>query len=205
MTAKTRLTFNKRLILDALTVDIDHPPPHSANTVFYILQNAFDLKWTGIYEGMKTKPSVNQIRRTLRALASEGLIVCNRTKQEWFDSSSCKLPYWELEWQLSTDVYRNALITECQAVFKKVDKAKHGFNLFGGVFDMGLPENEVKPLMLKVKGLMQKTHPDKAAGYEFEFKQMKQCSDWIKSGIPLPTPTHQVNEQVTLNNSIQHG
>ncbi len=203
MTAKTRLTFNKRLILDALTVDIDHPPPHSANTVFYILQNAFDLKWTGIYEGMKTKPSVNQIRRTLRALASEGLIVCNRTKQEWFDSSSCKLPYWELEWQLSTDVYRNALITECQAVFKKVDKAKHGFNLFGGVFDMGLPENEVKPLMLKVKGLMQKTHPDKAAGYEFEFKQMKQCSDWIKSGIPLPTPTHQVNEQVQVNNSLR--
>ena len=203
MTAKTRLTFNKRLILDALTVDIDHPPPHSANTVFYILQNAFDLKWTGIYEGMKTKPSVNQIRRTLRALASEGLIVCNRTKQEWFDSSSCKLPYWELEWQLSTDVYRNALITECQAVFKKVDKAKHGFNLFGGVFDMGLPENEVKPLMLKVKGLMQKTHPDKATGYEFEFKQMKQCSDWIKSGIPLPTPTHQVNEQVQVNNSLR--
>jgi hypothetical protein len=27
---------------------------------------------------------------------------------------------------------------------------------------MGLPENEVKPLMLKVKGLMQKNHPDKA-------------------------------------------
>ncbi len=205
MTAKTRLTFNKRLILDALTMDMDSPPPHSANAIFYILETAFDLQWSGIYEGMKTKPSVNQIRRTLRALASEGLIVCNRTKQEWFDSSSCKLPYWELEWQLSGDVYRNALITECQAVFKKVDKAKHGFNMFGGVFDMGLPENEVKPLMLKVKGLMQKTHPDKAAGYEFEFKQMKQCSDWIKSGIPLPTPTHQVNEQVTLNNSIQHG
>ena len=203
MTAKTRLTFNKRLILDALTMDMDSPPPHSANAIFYILETAFDLQWSGIYEGMKTKPSVNQIRRTLRALASEGLIVCNRTKQEWFDSSSCKLPYWELEWQLSGDVYRNALITECQAVFKKVDKAKHGFNMFGGVFDMGLPENEVKPLMLKVKGLMQKTHPDKAAGYEFEFKQMKQCSDWIKSGIPLPTPTHQVNEQVQVNNSLR--
>ncbi|MEI6709242.1 MAG: hypothetical protein WCK96_19130 [Methylococcales bacterium] len=77
---------------------------------------------------------------------------------------------------MSGDVYRNALIIECQAVYKKVDKAKHGFNLFGGVFDMGLPENQVKPLMLKVKGLMQKTHSDKATGYEFEFKQMKQCS-----------------------------
>ena len=203
MTTKTRLTFNKRLILDALTVDMDSPPPHSANSIFYILETAYDLQWSGIYEGMKTKPSVNQIRRTLRALASEGLIVCNRTKQECWDSGSYKLPYWELEWQLSGDVYRNALITECQTVFKTVDKAKHGSVFFGGVFDMGLPENEVKPLMLRVKGLMQKTHPDKAAGYEFEFKQMKQCSNWIKSGIPLPTPTHKVNEQVTLNNSLR--
>jgi hypothetical protein len=198
MTAKTRLTFNKRLILEALTVDMDSPPPHSANTVFYILETAFDLKWSGIYEGMKTKPNVNQIRRTLRSLANEGLIVCNRTKQQWFDSSSCKLPYWELEWQLSNDVYRNALITECQAVYKKVDKAKHGVNMFGGVFDMGLPANEVKPLMDKVKALMQKTHPDKAAGYEHEFKQMKQCASWIRSGIPLPTPTHTAGDNVSI-------
>ena len=49
---------------------------------------------------------------------------------------------------------------------------------------------------------MQKNHPDKAGDDHVElFKQMKQCSDWIKSGIPLPTPTHKVNEQVTLNNS----
>ena len=206
MTTKTRLTFNKRLILDALTVDMDHPPPHSANAIFYILETAFDLQWSGIYEGMKTKPNVNQIRRTLRTLASEGVIVCNRTKQEWFDNSSCKLPYWELEWQLSGDVYRNALIIECQAVYKTVDKAKHGFNMFGAVFDMGLPAEEVKPLLMQVKVLMQKTHPDKAGDDYVElFKQMKQCSDLIKSGIPLPTPTHQVNEQVTLNNSIQHG
>jgi hypothetical protein len=76
--------------------------------------------------------------------------------------------------------------------------------MFGGVFDMGLPENEVKPLMLKVKGLVQKNHPDKAGDDYVElFKQMKQCSDWIKSGIPLPTPTHQVNEQVTLSNSLR--
>ncbi|MFI3220240.1 MAG: hypothetical protein QX189_14155 [Methylococcales bacterium] len=49
MTAKTRLTFNKRLILEALTVDMDSPPPHSANAVFYILETAFNLKWTGIW------------------------------------------------------------------------------------------------------------------------------------------------------------
>ena len=61
---------------------------------------------------------------------------------------------------------------------------------------MGLPESEVKPLMLKVKALMQKTYPDKADGYENEFMQMKQCSEWIKSGIPLPTPTHTAGECV---------
>jgi transcription initiation factor IIE alpha subunit len=87
---------------------------------------------------MKTKPSVNQIRRTLRSLASEGLIVCNRTKQECGDSSSYKLPYWELEWQLSGDMYRNALITECQAVYKKVDKAKHGCVFFGSHIRYGI-------------------------------------------------------------------
>jgi hypothetical protein len=125
--------------------------------------------------------------------------VCNRTKQQWFDSSSCKLPYWELEWQLSTDVYRNALITECQMIYTKVDKAKHGVNIFGGVFDMGLPANEVKPLMNRVKALMQKTHPDKAGDDYVElFKQMKQCSDWIKSGIPLPTPTHTAGDKVKI-------
>ena len=101
--------------------------------------------------------------------------------------------------ELSTDVYRNALITECQAVYKKVDKAKNGFNLFGGVFDMGLPENEVKPLMLKVKGLMQKSHPDKANDYEHEFKQMKQCATWIRAGIPLPdTNTHTAGDNVSI-------
>ena len=52
--------------------------------------------------------------------------------------------------------------------------------------------------ILKVKGLMQKTHPDKATGYEFEFKQMKQCSDCIKSGIPLPTPTHTAGDKVKI-------
>jgi hypothetical protein len=63
---------------------------------------------------------------------------------------------------------------------------------------MGLPENEVKPLMDRVKALMQKTHPDKAAGYEHEFKQMKQCASWIRSGIPLPTPTHTAGDKVKI-------
>jgi hypothetical protein len=54
MTTKTRLTYNKRLILEALTENIDCQPPHSASHIFYILETAFNLKWSGIYEGMKT-------------------------------------------------------------------------------------------------------------------------------------------------------
>ena len=102
-----------------------------------------------------------------------------------------QLPYWEIKYQLCGDVYRNSLITECNEIYRKCNKAKHGINFFGSVMDMGLPEIEVKPLMLAVKSLMQKTHPDKASGFEYQFQQMKQCSDWIRSGIPLPTPAHE--------------
>lgn len=56
--------------------------------------------------------------------------------------------------------------------------------------------NNNDSLILKVKALMQKTHPDKTEGFEDEFIRMKQCSDWIKSGIPLPTPTHTSGECV---------
>jgi hypothetical protein len=52
--------------------------------------------------------------------------------------------------------------------------------------------------MDRVKALMQKTHPDKAAGYEHEFKQMKQCATWIRAGIPLPTLTHTVGDNVSI-------
>lgn len=186
------MTFNRRLILLVLSEPIDSsPPPHSASSIGYALGMALAYQWPGIYEGMKTLPNKQQIHRTLRELWYGGFIVGNRVKQD--GNQNC-LPGWVVEYQLSGDVYHNWLIAECSAVFTKVKKAKHGINLFGGVFDMGLPESEVKPLMLKVKALIQKTHPDKADGYADEFMQMKQCSNWIKSGIPLPTPTHTAGE-----------
>ncbi len=42
-------------------------------------------------------------------------------------------------------------------------------------------------MKVKVKALMQKTHPDKASGYVEEFKQLKDCMTMIRAGIPLPT------------------
>ncbi|MGZ8190052.1 MAG: hypothetical protein ACXWTS_02350 [Methylococcaceae bacterium] len=192
-----KMTFNRQLILSVLSENIDgSPPPHSAGTIGYSLENAFNCTWNvEPYASMKTLPNKRQIHRTLKELWQGGFIVGSRVKIEGYNG---QLPYWEIEYQLSNEVYKNTLIAECNAIYRKVDKAKNGSRFFSSVFDMGLPASEVKPLMLRVKGLMQKTHPDKANGYEDQFKQMMECAAWIRSGIPLPTPTHEAGEKVTL-------
>ena len=190
------MTFNRKLILEALTDDSDGLPPHSANSVFYTLENAFNFKWDcEPYKRMKTLPSIIQIHRTLRDLWHSGAIVGTRVKEDGFNGA---LPSWVVRYQLSGDVYRNGLLAEIKTVIRKVRIAKYGSQLFGGVFDMGLPANEVKPLADKVRSLMQKTHPDKAVGYENEFAELKAALDLIKSGIPLPTPTHTAGDRVSV-------
>jgi hypothetical protein len=181
-----KMTFNRRLILAVLGEEIEgRQPPHSVGSIWYSLDSAFKYKWEGEpYSVMATLPTKRQIYRTLKELWVGGLIVGMRIKS---DDSNTQLAYWETEYQLSGDVYKNSLIADCTLIYNKVDRAKHGANLFGGVFDRGLPAHEVFTLKLRVKSLMQRTHPDKATGYEAQFIQMKQCLDWIKSGIPLPT------------------
>lgn len=187
------MTFNRRLILLALSEHIEgNPSPHSASSIGYALKNAFASKWPGLYENMNTLPNKQQIHRTLKELWHGGFIVGSRFKIDRYE----QLPCWEIRYQLIGDVYRKWLAAKCDEVYRKVQKAKHGVNFFGGVFDMGLPESEVKPLTLRVKALIRKTHPDKAEGFEGEFIRMKQCSDWIKSGIPLPTLAHTAGECV---------
>lgn len=192
-----KMTFNRRLILAALSDDADgSPPPHSAHSIGCSLDNAFNYKCDSEpYTLMKTKPNKRQIHRTLKELWQGGFIVGTRVKVEGYCG---QLPYWQVEYQLSSEVYRNSLIADCNEIYRKVDKAKNGSRFFTGVFDMGLPATEVMPLMLRVKSLMQKTHPDKANGYEYQFQQMKKCATWIRSGIPLPTPTHEAGEKLIL-------
>jgi hypothetical protein len=133
-------------------------------------------------------PSLNQIRRTLRSLAKEGLIVSRKVKNDCGGVSLNRLPYWEQEWQLSDDVDHNALITEINDICHKVQRAKYGVSLFGSIpFDYGALPEDVAIMKTKLKALMQKTHPDKATGYVEEFKQLKDCMSMIRSGIPLPT------------------
>jgi len=189
-----KMTFNRKLMLAVIADEIDCClPPHSASSIRYALENAINYKFEGWpYDAMTTLPTKRQIYRTLKELWAGGLIVGWRIKRDGYNGT---LPFWEIEYQLSGDVYRNALVNECNAVFNKVRKAKHGINFFGVAMDMGLGASEVVLLKQKVKSLMQKTHPDKTAGFEEQFMQMKQCLDLIKSGIPLPTPTHENSSQ----------
>jgi hypothetical protein len=180
-----KMTLNRKMILLVLADDGGEPPPFSASTIAGRLEDALAYGWPG-YEELKAVPAKTQIYRTLRELWVAGVIVGTRFKDEPIMGNG--LPFWVVGYQLSSDVDRNALIADCRAIHSKVDKAKNGINFFGSAFDMGLPANEVEQLSIEVKRLLQKTHPDKVVGFDDQFKQMIECRDWIKSGIPPGTP-----------------
>jgi len=189
-----RMTNNRKLILQALQDGDGYDlPPFSVSSVRYTLENAFNFKWQG-YD-MKTIPSVIQIHRTMRDLFHGGLVVGTRFKCPPLSEG---LAFWEVRYQLSSEVEKNFIISECQTLHRKVNKAVNGINFFGGIFDKGLPAEEVEPLKHKVRAMMQRTHPDKSPDYLEQFHLMKQCHEWIKSGIPLPVPTHTQGDKVAV-------
>jgi hypothetical protein len=182
-----KMTTNRRLTLLALAETFEDLPPYSASSIAYALTNAFNYKWPR-YEALKSIPNKQQIHRTLRDLWRDGLIVGTRIKED--ASHGGGLPSWVILYQLSSDVEYNHIVAACQALHRKVNKAKHGVNFFGSVMDMGLMPDEVATLAAEVKRMLQRTHPDKVQGLDTQFKLMIECRDWIKSGIPLPAPTH---------------
>lgn len=180
---KMKLTKNRQLILRLLDEELDGSmPPHSVSYLHYTLKTAIEYKWTG-YPELKTMPSIQQIRRTCNDLLNAGYLIVSRVKQESYNNN---LPYWEKQFQLASSVERNFIITECDRLYRAIDTAKHGVNFFGTVLSIGLPDEEVKVLEKRVKVMLQRTHPDKATGYEAQFKSMREAKDIIKSGIPLP-------------------
>jgi len=199
-----KMTFNRKLMLAVIADEIDCcPPPHTASSIRHALESAINYKFEGWpYDAMTTLPTKRQIYRTLKELWVGGLIVGWRIKSDGYNGT---LPFWEVEYQLAGDIHKNSLVNECNAVFNKVNKAKHGANFFGSVFDMGLPAQEVAILKHKVKSLVQRTHPDKAAGFENQFMQMKTCSDWIREGIPEPTATHTEGSQSASTKGLNNG
>ena len=194
-----KMTLNRKMIMLALTDGGGETPPYSAGTIAWRLEDALAYGWDG-YEALKAVPAKTQIYRTLRELWAAGVIVGTRCKDEPIMGNG--LPFWVVEYQLAADVDKNALIADCRAIHSKVDKAKHGINFFGSAFDMGLPVNEVNQLSIEVERLLQKTHPDKVVGFDDQFKQMIECRDWIKSGIPLPTPTHSTKQRQPKSKQI---
>ena len=184
------MTFSRKLILHALgdcLPDCGSVAPYTAHSLYWSLKTAFELKWPGIYAEMKTCPNLSQIHRSIRDLRQAGLVIGIRQKNQlgWQQQ-----PFWETAYQLSTEVYKNRLIAECNEVHAKTKTAKFGLLLFGGEpFGMGLPVGEVQALIVQVKSLIQKCHPDKNAGFQEQFEQLRQCKVWIKDGIPLPEQT----------------
>lgn len=182
-----RLTKNRQVILQLLAKSAGEiaPPPHSVADLIYMLDDAIKYQWTGYdHYQLKKTPSKQQMHRTIRNLWADGLIVGTKCIDDPIGNG---LPSRVIRYQLSSDVNQNYIISECQEVFKKVDKAKHGISLFSQPFDWGLSVQEVKQITAKVKTMLHKTHPDKQKGFTEQFKQMTQCMVWIRSGIPLPT------------------
>jgi hypothetical protein len=96
-------------------------------------------------------------------------------------------------------VEHNTLIADVAAICRKVKRAKYGVSLFGSApFDYGALPDDVASMKATLKALIQKTHPDKANGYDDLFIELKRCLDMINDGIPLPTdkpPTPTTTQQ----------
>jgi hypothetical protein len=195
-----KLTKNRQVILQLLA-DSDRTdyPPYSVSSLMYMLDNVITYNWEGYEKYQLDKvPSKQQMHRTIRDLWLEGLIVGSKSIE---DSIGQGLPSRVINYQLSEDVNKNYITSECESIYRKVNKAKYGVSLFGQSFDWGLAVDEVTLLTRKVKAMLHKTHPDKQKGFVEQFNQMTQCMEWIRAGIPLPTDP---NNTITGQTIEQH-
>ena len=186
-----KTTKNRKLILRLLDdnfEDCGGCPPYSASSLHYMLHDMNMAGWYAKQDGIdppKCKPpSIQQIHRTLKDLANAGLIVCKYRLNEACGVGS--LPQRVAYWQLAERVEYNAMVNACNQVYNKTKRAKFGINLFGATFDQGLPADEVLALKTEIKSLMQRTHPDKATGFDEQFKLLQEALTWIKDGIDSP-------------------
>jgi hypothetical protein len=177
-----RLTKNRIDILYHLTVG--HPdcglPPYSVSSVHYMIQghSRYDIKdleqRRRIYNSQ-----LGQVRRTLNDLASDGLLIMGRELNP--DGVDSRLPYWETVYQIAAMAEQNHFEKELSDIERKISSAYNGFGtLFGGKPDgKGLTAKENAELTKRVKGIIQKSHPDKG-GNVYRFKAMKTCLDMLR-------------------------
>ena len=175
-----RLTKNRIEILRCLTEG--HPDcglaPYSVSSVHYIIYG-FDLK----EDKSLRKSRENQIRRTLNELVCEGLVIMSRNKNE---GSNTKLPFWENEYQIAAMAEANHYERELAEIERKISRAYKGLGgiFFGKPDGEGLAEIDKKELILKVKSIIQKYHPDKPNGDVMRFKRMKELLGMLRN-MPL--------------------
>jgi hypothetical protein len=187
-------TKNRKLILRLLNeniFDCGGCPPYSASSLHYALHNnryaELYAEQDNVPPPANEPPSIQQIHRTLKDLATEGVITCEYRLDVPYGKG---LPQKVAYWQLTDRIEFNALVSSCNKAYDKTKRAKFGINFFGAIIDQGLPENEVETLKADIKALMQRTHPDKAPGLIDQFKQLQAALQWIREGIDAPTETN---------------
>lgn len=172
-----RLTQNRIEILRCLTEgDPDCGlAPYSVSSVHYMIYG-FELHEDKVLR----KSRENQIRRTLNELVCDGLVIMSRSKNE---GSNTRLPFWENEYQIAAMADANHYERELREIERKIS---HAYNGFGGIFfgkpdGEGLTEMDKNALILKVKSIIQKSHPDKPNGDAVRFKRMKKLLEMLRN------------------------
>lgn len=178
------MTENRQLMIAVLGNNIkgDHVPYHSVYEIECALETAYTL--AGIYKDLKKVPSSQQIQCTLQDLIAEGLVVTSILPAHV--DSDIMIDYYALISEY--EVTRNKLIVKCLSFDSQVDPVKFAFYIFGIFSFYDLQPEEISPLLLRAKLLMEKTQPDKSEGYyEEQFRQMMACIAWINDVIPFST------------------
>lgn len=171
-----RMTAHRNLVLAALQ-DAGGDcgdPPHSAADVLYTLDMAHRCNYRG-YGHVKTKPTKQQLHRTLKELWHAGVIVASRDK---YDRPNT-LPGWVIRYELAEGMFERALEHRIDRLAYKVNRALHGivFGMFGAKpFDRGVTPGVAAELQAELDALLARS----------DDPRLHECRAAIEAGLPLP-------------------
>ena len=92
---------------------------------------------------------------------------------------------------------RNQIVADCNKLYSRITKAKHGNNFFGSKIGWGLLEVDLVDLTAQVEYMLSRV---KTLKHEPQEVLMLKCLDIINSGIPLPTDPIPASTPVLLIN-----
>jgi hypothetical protein len=185
---KVKTTRNRTAVLKCLTepsADCGGQPPYCASDVYYMLEHNYE------WYGAKKPVSISQIHRTLRDLLAAGVLVKETRIDEPLENGlPCRVNYY----QLANAVERNAFLTEINQTLAIAEKC-HGTFLFttDHFFNEPFKTKEKAAVIADIKSLIQRSHSDKTAGFEYEVKQLNKALKYCRSDIDLlKTPNKQL-------------